>query len=143
MRALLDVNTLIALTDSSHTASDKAQAWYVSHAGGIATCAITINGAVRILSQPAYSPTLRYSTTSAIRAVRRFCEAIDHQFWHQDVSLVDQQAFDDTQFLGPKQITDAYLLAVAVKNDGVFVTFDAGVSVHAVCGARARHLLVL
>ena len=143
MRALLDVNTLIALIDPSHAAFEKAHEWFGAHSGGVATCAIVQNGAARIISQVNYAAKMRQSVSAAIGIVREFCEASDHQFWHQDVALVDESTFDDANLLGPKQITDAYLLAMAVRNSGVFVTFDAGIPVHAVRCAALKHLLVL
>jgi predicted nucleic acid-binding protein len=42
-----------------------------------------------------------------------------------------------------RQITDAYLLCLAVKNSGRFVTFDRGISHTASKGARPEHLLLL
>jgi uncharacterized protein len=143
MRALLDVNTLIALVDPQHAFFEKAHQWFANQQTGVATCAIVQNGAVRVIAQMNYAMKMRQSVSAAMGVVRDFCSDVDHVFWHQDVQLVDPLAFDEAELFGPKQITDAYLLAVAVKNDGVFVTFDAGVSVHAVRGATSRHLLVL
>jgi hypothetical protein len=40
-------------------------------------------------------------------------------------------------------VTDQYLLALAVRHRGRFVTFDARASVAAVAGAKPRHLHVL
>ena len=51
--------------------------------------------------------------------------------------------FDHSRILGPNQITDVYLLALAVKNGGRLVTFDRGVPLKAVRNAQARHLVVV
>ena len=51
--------------------------------------------------------------------------------------------FDHAFILGPNQITDVYLLGLAVKNGGRLVTFDRGLPLKAVRGAEARHLVVL
>jgi uncharacterized protein len=66
-----------------------------------------------------------------------------HRFWPDDVSLTDVEIFNHAELLGPKQITDRYLLALAVRNDGRFVTFDQGIRPTAVVGASAQHLVQL
>ena len=44
---------------------------------------------------------------------------------------------------GPRQVTDLYLLALAVRREGRFVTFDRSVALDAIHGAQARHLFLL
>jgi predicted nucleic acid-binding protein len=76
----------------------------------------------------------------------RLAEAITHpahQFWPDAVSLLAPGLIQWNNLLSGRQITDAYLLALAVKNDGQFVTLDKGVPLTAVQGAQARHLVVL
>jgi predicted nucleic acid-binding protein len=67
----------------------------------------------------------------------------DHEFWSDDVSIADDRLFDQGYILGPNQITDVYLLGLAVKNGGRLVTFDRGLPLKAVRSAEARHLVVL
>ena len=64
-----------------------------------------------------------------------------HQFWPDNVSLLDEGLFDWRQLLSPRQLSDAYLLALAVKQDGVFVTFDHTVPLQAVSGATDSNLV--
>ena len=64
-------------------------------------------------------------------------------FWPDDVSLTDAEVFKHNELLGPKQITDRYLLALAVRNKGRFVTFDQGIRPTGVVGAAAEHLVQL
>ncbi len=66
-----------------------------------------------------------------------------HVFWPDDVSLADPKRFDHDRLLGPGQITDAYLLALAVQNDGRLVTFDRTIPIAAVGGAEPRHVVSL
>lgn len=47
------------------------------------------------------------------------------------------------QVLSSRQITDAYLLALAVEHGGRFVTLDRGIPLGAVGGALAKHLVAL
>ena len=67
----------------------------------------------------------------------------DHEFWPDDVSIADDQRFDRSFILGPNQITDVYLLGLAVKNGGRLVTFDRALPLKAVRGAEPRHLVAL
>ena len=69
--------------------------------------------------------------------------ATDHAFWPDDISLLDERLIERSRVLGPKQLTDIYLLALAVKHDGRLVTFDRAIPIAAVRGAQARHLVVI
>lgn len=142
MRALLDVNVLIALLDADHSLHARATNWFASHArGGWASCPITQNGCIRIMSHPSYPNAL------SVRAVmERLAEASAstfHAFWPDDVSLLDAKVADPARILGPRQITDLYLLALAARHNGQFITFDASVSADAIRRAEKKHLLTL
>jgi|SRR5271155_3894881 len=60
-----------------------------------------------------------------------------HVFWKDDFSLVDTDLVDVDQIATPGQVTDAYLLALAVANEGQLATFDRRLSSKAVRGGRA------
>lgn len=66
-----------------------------------------------------------------------------HTFWPCDVSLLDAQVVDRSRLHGSRQVTDAYLLALAVAHGGRFVTFDRSLSLSSVPGATEEHLTVL
>jgi len=142
MRALLDVNVLIALLDAGHVHHSLAMAWLereIQH--GWASCPITQNGCIRIMSQPTYPGALPTSSVAG-----RLAEAVngpDHAFWPDDVNLVGIDAVDWTRVLGHRQVTDAYLLALAVRHGGRLVTFDRRIAVKAIQDARSEHLMVL
>ncbi len=147
-RALLDVNVLIALVDPKHASSARAHEWFAANQqanGGVATCPIVQNGVARILSQPAYSTGAQFSVRSVVQVLRDFCAAVDHEFWADSVALVNAETFDESRLMGHRQITDAYLLALAVANDGVLVTFDSAIAATSavVRGATHSHVLVL
>ena len=142
MRALLDVNVLIALLDQDHALHLRAMSWFASHATeGWASCPITQNGCMRIMSHPGYPNAL------AVRAVmQRLAEAtksVVHEFWPDNISLLDAGVADFARIHGPRQLTDIYLLALARKHSGCLVTFDTAVSLEAARGAKKSHLLVL
>jgi uncharacterized protein len=142
MRALLDVNVLIALLDSDHTSHSVAFGWFKDHAGaGWASCPITQNGCIRIMSNPGYPNALPIQ--SIMKRLADACEADVHEFWSDDVSLLDSTVVDSTRIYGPRQLTDFYLLALAVRHEAMFVTFDTGIPLAAVRKATPRNLAVL
>ena len=142
MRALLDVNVLVALLDSDHTLHEDAMSWFSGHAReGWASCPITQNGCVRIMSNPSYPNAL--PIPAVMKHLADACEDKVHEFWSDEVSLLDPEVVDSTRIHGPKQITGIYLLALAVEHEGRFVTFDTGVSLAAVRKATTRNLVVL
>jgi toxin-antitoxin system PIN domain toxin len=142
MRALLDVNVLLARLDLDHTHHDLARNW-LSHNRdhGWATCPLTENGFARIIAQPRYSNPIAISEAAAL--LRTQIGISGHEFWEDDISITDGSRFDHRYILRPSQITDVYLLALAVKNEGRFVTFDRGIPLAAARGATGRHLVVL
>jgi hypothetical protein len=66
-----------------------------------------------------------------------------HQFWHDDVSLLDDTLIDARRVHSPAQVKDVYLLALAVRNRGRLVTFDQSIARGAVHGATPAHIVVL
>ncbi|MGH9109831.1 MAG: TA system VapC family ribonuclease toxin [Acidimicrobiales bacterium] len=141
-RSLLDVNVLLALLDSDHADHLRAHRWLTEEIGeGWASCAITENGFVRVISQPRYPSPV--SPTVAVGLLARACRGEYHQFWECDVSVLDPTVVDPTRLHGPRQVSDAYLLALAVRHDGRFVTFDRSVPISSVRGATREHLRVL
>ena len=66
-----------------------------------------------------------------------------HQFWPDSLSLLDAGRLRWDRVLTSRQITDAYLLALAVAREGHLVTFDRGISVDAVPGAAKNNLTTL
>lgn len=141
-RALLDVNVLLALLDGDHVQHVTTRDWFRAEvAAGWASCGVTQNGFVRIISQPRYP-----SPVPAAQAIARLAAASagpHHQFVSSSVSILDSRLVDPSRILSSRQITDVYLLALAVANDLRLVTFDQTIPLAAVNGARAEDLLVL
>lgn len=142
MRALLDVNVLIALLDADHSLHVPAMKWFTAHASeGWASCPITQNGCVRVMSSPGYPSPLPVSAV-----VERLAEATAHElheFWPDGVSLIDAKVVDASRVHGPRKVTDLYLLALAASRRGRLVTFDRSIAIDAVPKAQPRHLLVI
>lgn len=142
-RTLLDVNVLIALLDDAHVFAQRAYEWLDAAPRRIATCPIVENGVVRIMSAPAYSAINRLSPEQVADGLKALTQGLDHEFWPDDQSLLDGTLFDFSRLHGHRQITDAYLLALAVRRGGVLASFDAAVPLSAVRGASKKHLLAL
>ena len=138
--ALLDVNVLVALFDPDHVHHEIAHAWFgEGHGKSWATCALTENGFVRVVSNPRY-PGSGTTAADAAQRLGRLCEGGGHRFWSDSVSLLDEARFDHRQIGGHRRVTDLWLLGLAVSNDGYLATFDRGIPIGAVTGARPGHL---
>ncbi len=66
-----------------------------------------------------------------------------HQFIPDDISLLDESLVDIRRLSGPRQLTDVYLLALAVAHDARLVTLDRRIPLDAVHGANESHLAVI
>lgn len=143
MRALLDVNFLIALMDEDHIFNQKAVTWFKSNKNGWSSCPLSQNAFVRISSNPRYTGSIRYSVADSITQLGTLVDNSDHEFWPDDISILDSTHFDPKFIHGPKQLTDLYLLALATKLKGCLVTFDTGIPLSAVRGAQTANLIVL
>jgi toxin-antitoxin system PIN domain toxin len=142
MRALLDINVLIALLDQDHSLHERAHEWFSRNApSGWTSCPITQNGCVRIMSHPGYPNAL--PVRPVMERLREATRSSYHEFWPDDVSLLDPRVADASRIHGPRQLTDLYLLALAVSRGGRFVAFDTAVPLSAIKGAKKRHLVAL
>ena len=142
MVVLLDVNVLIALFDPDHAMSDHVAIWFTQTApSGWATCAITENGFVRIMSQQTYPhPVQPHIALTTLKKARTHPS---HQFWNCDISVTDTDWIDPLHVLHSSHVTDVYLLGLAVKHNGCFVTLDQRIARTSVKGATQANLLVL
>ena len=144
MRALLDVNVLIAMLDASHTFHRRAHEWWAKNfARGWASCPLVENGVVRIMINPGYSAARRFHAEEIIGALGEFAHATDHEFWPDSLTLRDAGSFIPDRIHSGRQLTDIYLLALAACHDGRLVTFDQGIPLAAVKSANASNLIVL
>lgn len=141
--ALLDVNVLVALFDSEHVHHEIAHDWFADNEGaGWATCPITENGFVRVVSNPAYGSGVRGS--ALIDSLMKFRTASPHHvFWPASVSLTDRGLFSAAVSPGYRQLTDIYLVGLAHTMGGRLATFDKTIPVKAVVGAKATVLEVI
>ena len=141
-RALLDVNVVIALFNPSHVHHEVAHDWFEDHRPfGWATCPITENGFLRILSHP--QAEVEADRSTLVASLRTFCASGDHEFWPDAVSLLDETLFEPSAILSHRQLTDVYLLGLATRMGGALATFDASIPLKAVKGATTESLSVI
>ena len=143
MRALLDVNVWVALFDDAHQFSARANAFIEARGTKIATCPLVENGVIRVLSLPSYGRRGGLPIQRVRDKLRQACAALDHEFWPDDISLRDDKLVDFNRVQGHNQITDLYLLALAVHRGGCLASFDQAIALSSVHGATARHLRML
>ena len=142
MRSLYDVSFLVSLFDRNHDAHRAVSAWFAANAEeGWASCPLTQNGCVRVLSQPRYPRPI--SPSAAAEQLRSATSAEFHQFIPDDISLLDETRVDVRKIQGHRQIADVYLLALAVAHDARLVTLDRHIPLDAVHGANESHLGVI
>jgi len=125
---LLDVNVLIALLWPPHEAHARAQRWFAKNADqGWATCAMTQAGFVRIVSNPVFSRRV-VSPRDALEVLRGSLKHPAHRFWTEDIGVTEALAHFGPRLVGHQQITDAYLLGLAIHKKGRLATLDASLS---------------
>ena len=121
---LLDTNLLIALLWPSHERHELALKWFTRHrAKGWATCPITQAGFVRIVSNPAFSRDA-VQPREAIHVLAANTATKDHAFWPDELPVAEAVAFAGVRLLGHQQVTDAYLLGLAIRCGGMLATLD-------------------
>lgn len=142
MTYLFDVNMVITLIDPTHIHHEPAHSWFVSEGSrSWATCPLIQNGVIRILSQPNY-PNALDSPAAAAGYLGQLCRLSGHVFWPDNISLLDPQIVDSSRILASSQVTDSYLLALAIAHGGKLATFDRRM-VTAAVPSGAQHLHVI
>jgi toxin-antitoxin system PIN domain toxin len=138
---LLDVNLLLALTDPMHVHHESAHRWFAEKGRKAwATCPLTENGFIRIASHPTY-PNRPGDVPAVLAILRRLCEVPGHHFWTEDVSIL--KILESDAIIPHSQITDAYLLGLAVHKRGKLATLDQRIPFDAVrSGGEALELIL-
>jgi toxin-antitoxin system PIN domain toxin len=139
MRALLDVNVLIALHDPDHVHHARARNWFAARAAKEwATCPLTQNGFVRVISQARYPNPLQ--VPQAVTLLETAVQSPLHEFWTADITILESARLNRFHVHGPGQLSDLYLLALAVSRGGCLATLDPRIPLSAVPGATPLHL---
>lgn len=125
----MDVNTLVSLFDGSHVNHEAAHTWFGRHGRrSWASCPITENECIRVLSSPGY-PSVQATPGEVRERLCRMCALSGHEFWPDDISILlepDREA--RARLTGPQQVTDFYLAALALHHGGRMATFDGSLA---------------
>lgn len=128
--------------DEEHVAYERVQSWLTSPTGRHwATCPLTQAGFVRIVSNPSFHPQ-PLSVSEAFKLLTAMTGRPGHHFWPMDITLSEAVQPFREGLVGHRQVTDAYLLGLAIKNKGRLITLDRGIDVLA-GGSYRQHVTVL
>lgn len=124
---LLDVNLLIALAWPNHVHHEAAHRWFSrQRASGWATCPATEAAFVRVSSNQQMTPEAR-TPLEALELLREMLEVPGHRFWKDDVSPARSRIFPWQKVVGHRQVSDAHLVALAIRHKGRLATLDRSV----------------
>jgi toxin-antitoxin system PIN domain toxin len=127
MGNLLDVNVLIGLMWPTHESHKRARSWFHQNSReGWATCPLTQAAFVRIVSSPASFPNA-VPPQEAVDLLEANLQDPRHRFWADDVSFVEAVQPFLGRLKGHKQVTDAYLLGLALYKKGKLISLDRGI----------------
>lgn len=118
---LLEANVLIALGDETNTGYSRATAWFKQGTVAFATCPITQGGLLRHYMRVSKRPSIQ----DAKRLLASFTSLPHHHFWPDDI---DYDHIPTRGVIGHRQVTDAYLVALAAKHQGILATMDQGLA---------------
>ena len=116
---LADGNLLIALVVVDHVHHDRAVEWFATEEPTLETCPITEGTLLRFLMREGGSASAAIGVLDAIRA------APWHRFWADDIPY---EAAQLGGVIGHRQVTDAYLVALARHHGGRVATLDKGLA---------------
>jgi toxin-antitoxin system PIN domain toxin len=141
LKSLLDLNVLIALTDTEHTHHQMAWKWFASSGQErLGICPLTEAGFLRVTTNSAFHPG-PHTMAQAIAILQTLKQRDDYWYCPMEESWVTLTAPFATRISGHQQVTDAYLLGLAIKQKGVLVTFDKRIQYMA--GAEFRQNVLL
>jgi predicted nucleic acid-binding protein len=141
-RLLLDVNVWIAFFDEGHVHHSRAASLLAQPHVKIATCPLIENGVIRILNLPGYARIGPAGFELVRASLQKICSKLDHEFWPDDLTL-RLAPIDWSRVLGHNQLTDVYLLALAVSRGGCLTSLDHRIALSTVPAATSAHLKLI
>ena len=124
-RYLLDMNVLAALCSDEHEFHEKAHRWFDTISAAWALCPLTEAGFIRLAANPA-THVGPGSIARATEVLGGLVRLPGYSYWPVTDTWAELTAPFGDRIFGHQQVTDAYLLGMAIKEGGVLVTFDRG-----------------
>jgi toxin-antitoxin system PIN domain toxin len=137
-RYLLDVNVLVALLDEDHIHHNAVLKWFETPGLQWVLCPFTEAGLLRHMTRP------KIGDMTIEEATAMLARLAEQPGYHYQGISADWQTLCGRFFkriFGHKQITDAYLLGLAVQEELIFVTFDKAI-LHLASEERSHVLLL-
>lgn len=138
-RHLLDVNLLIALTEQGHANYRTAWNWFDTPGLEWGLCAFSVAGYLRITSNPRVGG---YSIAEAEQVLAVLTRRPGYSYWPITADWAELVAPFRERLWGHQQVTDAFLLGLAVHANGALVTLDKAMK-HLAGPKHSKHVLVL
>jgi toxin-antitoxin system PIN domain toxin len=139
LKFLLDVNVLFALAEPTHVHHRTVMRWFNTPSLDWGLCAFSEAGFLRVATNPKSGS---YTVKDAAEVLKGLAAHPGYRYWPVTAGWLTLAAPFRERVFGHQQITDAFLLGLAVKEHGVLVTLDKAFKFLA--GERySKHLLVL
>ena len=124
---LIDVNLLFAIHQPAHEDFEPATRWFTGTGiRSFATCPITQAGLLRLLTQGVPNAQV-FRLQEAREALAHLTSLPGHSYWQDKQDFITATGKFYTRLQGHRQITDAYLLGLAIHNRGKLATLDRGI----------------
>jgi len=121
---LLDVNVLVALVEPEHVHHQIATDWFGAPDLDWGLCAFTEAGFLRVATNPKAGG---HSVAESTQVLSSLTHHSGYRFWSISAGWEIIAAPLEERVFGHQQITDAWLLGLAIQENGVLVTFDKAI----------------
>jgi uncharacterized protein len=123
-RHLLDVNVLIALIDKGHVHHQRVVNWFKTPGLEWGICPFTEAGFLRVATNRNAGD---FTFPEVAEALDSLANLPGYSYWPIAVGWTTLAAPFRDRLIGHQQVTDAYLLGLAVREKGVLVTMDRAI----------------
>jgi toxin-antitoxin system PIN domain toxin len=138
---LLDANMLIAMTHDHHVHHAESLGWFAAEPRRRwATCALTQLAFLRLASNPRIAGHASITAAEAMHGLEELVAHPQHEYWDDAPAPASLPALRHPAFVGHRQVTDIYLLALAAERGQVLATLDRGVAAFAAAAGLAAHV---
>ncbi len=137
---LLDANLLIALTQAAHVHHGEAHGWFGAQPHRRwASCAITQLAFLRLTSNPKVTG-CETTPAEAVQALAAMVGSEVHEYWSEAPEPAGLATLQHPALVGHRQVTDAYLLGLAVVHRQRLATLDRGLVSFASAAGHEAHV---